>query len=90
MKNYSFADFGEGCAGDYLHLMTHPSELTRQVININTLPAAVRIPPIGQQANSHMFYLDGALETDNYSMFAGSLEVDFVQHWTDAEARFQD
>jgi hypothetical protein len=43
------------------------------------LPTAVRIPPVGQQANSHVFYLNGALGTDNYTMFAGSADVDFVQ-----------
>ena len=71
MQDYSFAHFGEGCAGDYLHFMPHPLELTREIVDINTLPAAVRIPPIGQQANSHVFYSDGASGTDNYSMFAG-------------------
>jgi len=59
--------------------MTHPQELTRQVVNINTLPTAVRIPPIGQQANSHSIYSDGNLGKDNYSMFAGFAWLDFTQ-----------
>jgi hypothetical protein len=32
------------------------------------LPTAVRIPPIGQQANSHIFYPDSNLGKDNYSI----------------------
>jgi hypothetical protein len=56
--DYVFAYFGKRWTGYYLHFMTHPPKLTRQVVNINTLPTAVRISSIGQQANSHIFYLD--------------------------------
>jgi hypothetical protein len=60
VQDNALAHFGEGCAGDYLHLMTHPLKLARQVVDINTLPAAVRIPPISEQADSHIFYSDSA------------------------------
>jgi hypothetical protein len=60
MQDYALAHFGEGRAGDYLHFMPHPLKLAREIVDINALPAAVRIPPIGEQADSHIFYSDGA------------------------------
>jgi hypothetical protein len=42
------------------------------------LPTAVRISPIGEQADSHIFYPEGALGRDNYSMFGGYGEVEPV------------
>lgn len=59
--------------------MTHPLEFTREIVNINTLPAAVGISPISQEANSHGFYPDGNLEKDNYSMFARFVWLGFTQ-----------
>ena len=68
MQDYSFAYLRKGWTGYHLHFVPHPLELTCQVININTLPTAVGIPPVGQKADSHI-YLGDTLRPGKYSMF---------------------
>jgi len=79
MEDYAWSHLGERGAGDDLDLVAHAQELSGEVVDINTLATAVRISPIAEEANSHIFYPGAVLGRANYSMFVSFVWLDLLR-----------